>query len=80
MEVEDVKKEVERVIEEIQEFTAYSPKGEARSIDYLYTARKVANCYDEIIASNKTEETIRKVKLLRHHLKSNPQYLDFHEE
>lgn len=74
-----VKRELERVLEEIREFTDYQPEGHAIMVDYLYTARKVANCYDEIICATTTEDAMRRISLLRHHLRSNPQYLDFHD-
>lgn len=74
-----VKRELEKVLEEIQEFTDYCPEGHVAMVEYLYTARKVANCYDEIVCSSTTEEAMRRINLLRHYLKCNPNYLDFHD-
>ncbi|MBR3249508.1 MAG: hypothetical protein IKF83_02280 [Clostridia bacterium] len=79
MEVEKIKEEIEKVIEEIQDFTKFSPNGEVDSIEYLYTAREVANCYDRIMTSNLDEKTLKEITYLRHCLKQNPQYLSFHK-
>lgn len=78
MEIGAVKKEVDKVKREIQDFASFDPGGEAEAIEYIHTARKVANCYDRIVASDSDEKTLNEINLLRHHLQDNPQYLDFH--
>ena len=75
---EKTNKEVRKVIEEIRAFTEFSVDGEKESIEYLYTARRVANCYDNIMFSCKTDaQVMDQIDQIRYYLKKNPQYLSF---
>ncbi|MBR3134433.1 MAG: hypothetical protein IKG56_03135 [Clostridia bacterium] len=79
MGIENVK-EVEKVIEEIQEFTGFVPEGEFDSIAYLHKAREVINAYDRMVASKSDEGVYEEIELIRYYLKNYPHYLEFHSE
>lgn len=72
MEAERIRAEIDGVMGEIQAFVAHQPDGRSLTIEYLYTARKVANCYDRMCASRMGEEAAREAALLRHHLHEYP--------
>ncbi|MBR3162900.1 MAG: hypothetical protein IKF17_02210 [Clostridia bacterium] len=80
MEVERIKEKIDKVIEEIQEFAGYEVKGASDVVEYLYTARAVANSYDRMIESSDEIKIYDEINLIRHYLKENPHYLDFHKE
>ena len=75
---EETNKEVSKVLKEIIAFTEYSVDGEAECVEYLYTARKIANCYDKILYSCENDaQVMSEIDQIRHYLKDNPLYLSF---
>lgn len=83
MEVREKGKEVNPVEEKamnlIQSFTDYKPKKGDDTIRYLYKAREIANCYDQLTQCENIDEEANTLIFMEYLLQMCPFYKDFHQ-
>ena len=80
MEVEKIKEKIDKVIDEIYDFVRYQPKDDLELTMYLYTAKNIAESYDELIGTPIGRENYIVANLIEDYLREYPFYKDSHKE
>ncbi len=69
-----IEQKIKNVTEELFKFARYQPRDELELVMYLFTAKNVAEVYDDMVDEPYTDRNYRMARLIEQYLREYPFY------